>query len=99
LQRCKAVLDGLIVQMAKPVVTSPVHSLRLCRKALVVSRARHRHHRLPFFGGGRAGGSSLPRSTLRLFVLTGEQLITIAVSTSISDALMFQESFSPLQTF
>ena len=30
----------------------------------VVSRTRHRHHRLPFFGGGRAGGSSLPRSTL-----------------------------------
>ena len=38
--------------------------------ALVVSRARHRLHRLRFFGGGRAGGSSLPRSTLRLFVLT-----------------------------
>jgi hypothetical protein len=34
LQRCKAVLDGLIVQMAKPVVTSPVHSLRLCRKVI-----------------------------------------------------------------
>jgi hypothetical protein len=39
-------------------------------RVLVVSRARHRLHRLPFFGGGRAGGSPLPRSTLRLFVLT-----------------------------